>query len=79
MADWKFHLSPQVKEFSRIAFVMAYFLAEIYLEFRGLSVNIITNFRIDNRIRCCHVCKPCVQEMIGIVTSGNTLRHLSIR
>lgn len=31
----------------RLFFVMAYLLAEIYLDFRGLLVKLITSFRID--------------------------------
>ena len=31
----------------RLFFVMAYLLAEIYLDFRGLLVKLVTSFRID--------------------------------
>lgn len=52
---------------------MAYFLVEIDLDFKGLSMKLVTIFRADVRIRCHYVSEACVQEMIGIVTSGNTL------
>lgn len=46
---------------------MAYFLAEISLEFKGLSVKLITIFRIDVRIRDHHLSEARVQEMIVLL------------